>query len=189
MGRRGPKPKTDEQRKHEGTFRHRPDSDTKPRPVGEATKPKWLSKEATEVWDRMADQLHKLAMLTPIDADAFALTCEWAALAERAAQKVNENADGYMSDTGKQSSPHLTAFAKASDMYLKLSDRFGLTPAARQSLTGFLRAPSGGETPTGEPDGDKGKGKGKAQKDTSKGTATKARAKLIRFADRHGRTL
>jgi len=182
---RGPKPKTDEQKKHEGTFRPGRANDTKPTPLGCASKPRWLSKEAIVVWDRLSNHLEKLSMLTPVDADAFALTCEWAVLAERAAAKVNKTASAYLIETPNghtQASPHLTAFTKASDMYLKFSDRFGLTPTARQSLTGFLRAPSA-ET-SREQDGQQA-----SKKNNAKGSETKARGKLVRFKDRTGRSL
>ncbi len=137
----GPKVKTDAQKKHEGTFRSGR-ANPAPEPAACARMPSTLSTGAKAVWKRLAPSLAQLSMLTTADRDVFVLYCEWVATAEEAAKGVKAGAFIFETASGhRQVSPDLTVFKQASEMVIKLADRFGLTPTSTTSIlinVGFL---------------------------------------------------
>ena len=79
----------------------------------------------------------------------------------------------------RQVSPEVTLYKNSVDRYIKLADRFGMTPAARQQLCGFLWNP---EVPA-EPAAGGGDGEHRDDDKTEPG------GKVLRMADRTGRPI
>ena len=87
----------------------------------------------------MAPHLHQLRLLTPVDRRAMTLLVEWWAAAVGAASKLRRD-KSFIGKTG-QINPNLTAFRQASEMFVKLADRFGLTRRPGRSWSVFWRLP------------------------------------------------
>ena len=180
----GPKVKTDAQKKHEGTFRSGR-ANPAPKPAVCARMPSTLSAGAKTVWKRLAPSLAQLSMLTIADRDVFALYCEWVSTAQEAAKAVKKGSFITETPSGhRQVAADLSVFKQASEMVIKLADRFGLTPTSRQDLRGFLGAvpdPSKG----GAGDG----GEAETQKPKKARRGAKRGATVTRLRDRAGRPI
>lgn len=121
----------------------------KPKPL-RPKKPEWLSKYAAECWDLHAPELERLALLTKIDAGAFALACESFALARTALEDLRpRKADGTPDRRLKglettavdrahggmlKKHPSVAVYLQASGDYRRWCAEFGLTPSARLGL-------------------------------------------------------
>lgn len=135
--KRGPKPKPTKLKKLEGVRTDRINK-AEPEPQsGKVTCPRFLSKEAKAEWRRIAPELTRLGLLTPVDRAAFAGYCasygRWVK-AERLLQKQGVLARG---NKGQMiASPLLWISTSASKMMLKFGIEFGLTPSSRSRLVG-----------------------------------------------------
>jgi len=157
-GKPGPKPLPSNVTRFRGTIR--PDRErAKPvSPKGKATRPDKLPERARREWDRLAPQLHRLRLLTPADRGAFTLLCLSYGIALDAADALQ--IEGRVLDVpqGKRRHPDVAAFMQAVQTYTRLAQQFGLTPASRQALQGFLAPPVDPETPA-SPTGTDGQSK------------------------------
>lgn len=75
MGKRGPIPKSNEQRKLEGNPSKGPPQGQSPIPADLVDCPDWLSPEAKREWARVAPELSRLGLLTKLDMAMLAGFC------------------------------------------------------------------------------------------------------------------
>lgn len=144
----------------------------KPKPL-RPTKPTWLSKYAAECWDLHAPELERMALLTKLDAGAFALACESFALARTALEELRpRKGDGTIDRRQKgltttevdrvhggmlKRHPAAALYLQASGDYRRWCDQFGLTPSARIGLRPARSSgPSSSTGGAGDDDGSAG---------------------------------
>lgn len=128
----------------------RPDRINHDEPVpgqGVVTAPEWLDGVGLEVWGELAPDLIRQGVLTPWDAEAFAMACDSVRLYREARDRVE--ADGLMI-TGARGSdikhPMLQVQRDAAATFASLAARFGLTPSDRAKLSiGGADEPKGAE--------------------------------------------
>lgn len=137
MSMRGQKPKPTRLKKLEGVRTSRiNENEPEPGP-GKVTCPGFLSKEAKAEWRRIAPELTRLGLLTPIDRAAFAAYCasyaRWAKVEMKLLDKgvLVKGAKGQII-----TSPLLWISTSAMKQMLKFGVEFGLTPSSRSRLVG-----------------------------------------------------
>ena len=112
-------------------------------PAGMPTPPVHLDDYALEEWNRLADGLHHMGVLSVVDQGAFAACCEaysdWRHAAEemnkvKTEQSVLDSMVQY-THNGNQIQQTLVGVKNvARDKYLDACKQFGLTPAARTKM-------------------------------------------------------
>jgi len=134
---RGPKPKPTKLKKLEGVRTDRINENEPEPKAGKVTCPRFLSKEGKAEWRRIAPELTRLGLLTPVDRAAFAAYCasygHWVKT-ERLLQEQGVLARGNKDQI--IASPLLWISTSASKMMLKFGVEFGLTPSSRSRLIG-----------------------------------------------------
>lgn len=137
MGKRGPAPTPTALRVLHGETKPSRINRNEPQPIaGTPRPPRWLRKEARPYWRDLVRQLEPMRVLTLADAGALAMLAD-AELDYVEAQKditdrggqVILGANGYVRNPAVMNKNH--AFRR----YRDLAVQFGLTPAARVSLT------------------------------------------------------
>jgi len=129
----GPPPKPTNLRLLQGNPGRRPINRREPKPDAELpSPPEHLSETARAEWSRMAEQLHRLGLLTSIDRAAFAAYCvvygRWIE-AEQALKKtgpVVRSASGH-----PMLSPFYTVAHQSLAQLRAYLSEFGMTPASR----------------------------------------------------------
>ena len=99
-----------------------------PQPSGKAEQPEWLGEQAKELWQRNAQELENLGLLTGLDGPAFAALCTWYS-AFRHYAELHEQALG--------PADAKVVFSRMRDSSAELrrwSGEFGLSPVARMKL-------------------------------------------------------
>ncbi|GAA2789980.1 phage terminase small subunit P27 family [Streptomyces showdoensis] len=156
MGKRGPAPKPTALRVLHGDRKDRINTE-EPRPAeGDVAPPAWLSNEAVEVWDTLADQLTATGVLTGWDVEAFANWCDAVARRRAAAEHVDQegavvehpvfNKNGDQTGVRMGKNPWLLALDAADAQVQRYGARFGLTPSDRAQLhIGGQEKPGGAE--------------------------------------------
>jgi P27 family predicted phage terminase small subunit len=115
--------------------------------------PSHLSPHAVEEWQRIGPELHRLHLLTTLDAAMFEVYCEsyaqWRValeLIERCAADVPVTrgllVQGSVAD--KVQNPLLIVARKAAEAMIAVAGEFGLSPRARARLAAAGFPPSGG---------------------------------------------
>jgi len=113
-------------------------------PTPEVTKveaPEFLGAREREIFDKMAEKLFDLGVLTEIDAGALTryatILVRWMDAARQMAEGVATHI-AIKDDEGKVKSfmptPPYMVFNKSNEQLMKLESEFGLTPAARPRL-------------------------------------------------------
>lgn len=127
MGERGPAPKPTHLKVLQGDRRDRI-NDAEPQPSsGDVAPPFALTKQAQQVWDRLAPDLQAKGVLTPWDVDLFAELCE-------AVVRLREKRRGSRQKAEKGGASPMREYQTALDMVVKLASRFGMTPSDRSKL-------------------------------------------------------
>lgn len=141
MGRRGPPKKPRRLSELEGNPGHRPLPDV-PEPTIAARPPKcpaWVCPRGKTIWRRCAAPLHKLGLLTEIDADSLAsychsfgryLECEEQVTKEGILVEVINN----KCKKNMVRNPAIAASKQYLDSAMRIAARFGLTPSDRMAL-------------------------------------------------------
>jgi P27 family predicted phage terminase small subunit len=114
----------------------RPVNPREPQPERKAPRcPDHLDAEAKKEWKRLSKLLLKLGVLTEADGMALACLCQtWSTLG-KAQRKLNETGLLFKTPSGYvQQSPFVSIVSACGDIVMKLSQEFGLTPAARGRL-------------------------------------------------------
>ena len=87
----------------------------------------------------IAPILAKARVLTPLDTETLASYCDCASLLRRCRKELSK-AKGLMK--GDRPHPLLAVMSRARTDQARIADTLGLTPTARQRLTGVADAPS-----------------------------------------------
>jgi P27 family predicted phage terminase small subunit len=97
--------------------------------------PDTLTTSARAKWDEIVPRIARLCQLRETDADALAAYCEAAALKARALREMEGKSLVLVTANGAEQINPLIKIAERADAFLvKLSERFGLTPADRKRL-------------------------------------------------------
>jgi P27 family predicted phage terminase small subunit len=107
----------------------------KPRP-GRVSCPTWLSPEAKREWRRLAPELQRLGLLTPLDRAVFAAYCESYAHWRRAQRVIKEQGHLYVTANARVRQRPEVAIADSSLKAMKgLAAELGLTPSGRSRFS------------------------------------------------------
>lgn len=142
MGLRGPQPTPTALLRLRGS--HRADArNGEPETSVEAPKcPDWLSEEAKAEWRRLVPELKDRRTITKSDRAALAGMCAaWAEIVESHAAIAKLAEPGAAKFSGHMIDHPRVVLNRAFERWIKLSDRFGLSPAAKTRV----RAASGEE--------------------------------------------
>ena len=136
MGKRGPIPKSNEQRKLEGNPSKRPMKGQSPQPDGDLPDcPDWLSPEAKQEWARVAPELGRLGLLTHLDMAmlaGFCVSCSWW---RRSQEVLTTQGTIYVSVKGKlETRPEVMIAKIAGEQMNAFAAEFGLTPVSRARM-------------------------------------------------------
>jgi P27 family predicted phage terminase small subunit len=105
--------------------------------------PSELSDAARREWDWIIPELTAAGRLTAVDRPALAVLCEAIAAWNTATKAIAEFGAVLKSPSGfPVQSPYVSIAAKHADTIIRLSNEFGLTPAARRRLPSFSSGPS-----------------------------------------------
>ncbi len=138
---RGPKPKPHELAERQGNPGKRPLSKTPDDvPVISETAPKFVREDemALAVWEQARGHLIRLGFLKRTDEMELGRFCLYFAMWMRLARDVREHGASYVTEsqwgTYRRRNPDVGTWLQLGDKIKELGDRFGLTPAARQSI-------------------------------------------------------
>jgi P27 family predicted phage terminase small subunit len=135
MGKRGPIPKSDKERRLEGNPSKRPMKGESPRPRGLPTCPSWLSPEAKQEWRWVAPELARLGLLTKLDRALLAGYCTSCGRWRQAQEAINTHGSVYVTPKGKiVPRPEVTIAKMAEEQMNILAAEFGLSPTSRARL-------------------------------------------------------
>jgi P27 family predicted phage terminase small subunit len=136
MGTRGPTPKPAWKRRLEGNPGKRPIKEAAKAPPGRPTCPTWLDEGAKAAWARLAPELEKLGLLTPLDRDCFAVYCQSYSAWAEAEQVLAEKGRFYVGPGAKlRERPEVAVVERAMKNTLMMAREFGMTPASRARLS------------------------------------------------------
>lgn len=137
MSTRGRKPKPTGLKKLEGIRTSRINLNEPEPGSGKVTCPSFLSKEAKAEWRRIAPELTRLGLLTPLDRAAFAAYCQSYAHWVKAETLLLDKGVLVKGAKGQIiASPLLWISTSAMKQMLKFGVEFGLTPSSRSRLVG-----------------------------------------------------
>ena len=106
--------------------------------VGGVAPPAWLKAEGLKAWKRLAPNLTRLKLLTPIDAEAFARYCRDLARWLKMQDRLDKMGEVYEIETAsgkvRRPDPSFIIGDRIERALLAYEDRFGLNPAERQRL-------------------------------------------------------
>jgi P27 family predicted phage terminase small subunit len=106
-----------------------------PDPVDDLAPPAWLSEPAQEKWNELAPMLSRLGLLTECDLDILALYCSTWVKWQEAERAIQENGSTTRAQSGyQQISPYVTIAKNALADLMRLGDKLGLNPAARNRI-------------------------------------------------------
>jgi P27 family predicted phage terminase small subunit len=134
MGLRGPAPKATALRVLEGNPGKVRLNDAEPQPDGKAKPPAWLSKRARREWRSLAPTLEACGLLTAADAVPFATLCDAIVNLADSTELVAAQGGVIEDEHGRRINPALRAQRNYTEVVLKLSQRFGLTPSDRTGI-------------------------------------------------------
>ena len=133
---KGRKPKPTELKKLEGVRTSRINKNEPEPGPGKVTCPRFLSKEAKAEWRRIAPELTRLGLLTPLDRAAFAAYCQSYAHWVKAETLLSDKGVLVRGAKGQiVASPLFWISTSASKMMLKFAIEFGLTPSSRGQIS------------------------------------------------------
>ena len=102
---------------------------------GPVQPPSTLSDAALAVWERLGPDLQRTGVLTPWDADEFAVVCDAVARWQEASRVLDEEGPTGVNRFGERIvSPWFRVWMDASSALAKFGGRFGLSPSDRATL-------------------------------------------------------
>jgi P27 family predicted phage terminase small subunit len=141
---RGPKPKPTALRRMQGNPGKRAYNHAEPVPPDAMPDcPPHLGAIAREEWDRLAEVLYRMGVLTSIDRAALAAYCQcygrWVEAEEKltATPMLLKTATGYV-----QQSPWLSIANKQMELMGRYMGELGLTPASRSRVAAYAETPA-----------------------------------------------
>jgi P27 family predicted phage terminase small subunit len=137
MGRRGPPPKPDRLKVLAGNPGKRPLKKARAKLDGKGPScPEWLSPEAKVEWRRLAPELVRRGLLTPLDRAAFAGYCQSYAHWQQCQRVVVREGSLYLAANGRlRERPEVGLARKYGQIVRAFAVEFGLTPNARSRLS------------------------------------------------------
>src|SRR3970040_350941 len=137
MGRRGPPPKPDRLKVLAGNPGKRPLKKAQAKPAAKGpTCPEGLSPEARAEWRRVAPELVRRGLLTPLDRAAFAAYCQSYAHWQQCQRVVVKEGPLYLAAKGRlRERPEVDLARKDGQFRRAFAVEFGLTPSAQSRLS------------------------------------------------------
>ena len=136
--------------------------------TGGVAPPAWLKREGLKTWARLAPNLARLKLLTPVDAESFGRYCRDLARWLKMQDRLDKMGEVYeivtASGTVRRPDPSFMIGDRLERTLLAYEDRFGLNPSERQRLFAarsmtpdpatdlFGRREDGPAAPTPEPE-------------------------------------
>jgi P27 family predicted phage terminase small subunit len=109
-----------------------------PLPAGAIAAPHWLVKEGLAIWKKLEPTLRSAKLLTATDADVFARYCRNFARWLKMQREMDKQGETYESDSAHGKLRRITPAFMIADrlerQLLATEDRFGINPAARQTI-------------------------------------------------------
>jgi P27 family predicted phage terminase small subunit len=100
-----------------------------------------MTADAKKFWRKIAKDLHKVGLLTTVDATALEMLCESYATWRDAVSKIDEFGVLVKTPNGYPvQGPYLQIANKAQMQMLRLLAEFGLTPSSRTKIRGEVKA-------------------------------------------------
>ena len=136
MAQRGRKPKPTALKVLEGNPGKRPLNPFEPTPDAKMPDcPEWLEEEAKAEWNRLAEPMFRLGLLTELDMAAFASYCQAYARWQEAEQFISQHGSIVKTANGFwQQVPQVTISHANQKIMLKAAAEFGLTPSTRSRI-------------------------------------------------------
>lgn len=144
MGKRGPAPAPTGLRLVRGDRKSRVNRNAPIPPPTDPRPPSWLSRDALDVWKRLATSLEKRECLSAWDVDNFAGFCTAVALRAEAELHLQEEGavveapvydkNGKHVGSRLQRNQWLLVAKQAADEVARVGARFGLTPSDRAQI-------------------------------------------------------
>jgi P27 family predicted phage terminase small subunit len=115
----------------------RPMNENEPRPEAKIPEaPAELSPAARAEWDRLANELGALGMLTSLDRAALAAYCGAYALWAESTENIQKYGAMIKSPQGFPiQSPYLAIANRQAEIMMRIASEFGFTPASRSRIT------------------------------------------------------
>lgn len=132
----GRKPKPTALKELEGNPGKRKLNRSEPKPAkGIPPCPDWLLPEAKKEWDRLAENLGQLGVLTNVDMAAFAAYCQSYARWKEAQEHIDRDGSTFETDKGYQQQTPWVGIANTNQkLMLQAASEFGLTPSSRSRI-------------------------------------------------------
>lgn len=132
----GRKPKPTAVKKLEGNPGKRKLNTKEPVPAkGMPDCPEWLLPEAKKEWERLADLMNQMGVLTEVDMAAFAAYCQSYARWKEAQEHIDSEGSTFETDKGYQQQTPWVGIANTNQkLMLQAASEFGLTPSSRSRI-------------------------------------------------------
>ena len=132
----GRKPKPTAVKKLEGNPGKRKLNTKEPVPAkGIPDCPEWLLPEAKKEWERLADLMNQMGVLTEVDMAAFAAYCQSYARWKEAQEHIDSEGSTFETDKGYQQQTPWVGIANTNQkLMLQAASEFGLTPSSRSRI-------------------------------------------------------
>ena len=132
----GRKPKPTAVKKLEGNPGKRKLNSKEPVPAkGIPACPDWLMPEAKKEWERLAELMNQMGVLTEVDMAAFAAYCQSYARWKCAQEHITSGGSTFETDKGYQQQTPWVGIANTNQkLMLQAASEFGLTPSARSRI-------------------------------------------------------
>lgn len=136
MAQKGRKPKPTALKILEGNPGKRQLNMNEPQPGKKMPEcPNWLEDEAKEEWNRLAENLNQLGILTELDMAAFASYCQAYARWKEAEEFISQHGAIVRTKSGYwQQVPQVSIAHSNQKIMLQAASEFGLTPSSRSRI-------------------------------------------------------
>lgn len=132
----GRKPKPTAIKKLEGNPGKRKLNTLEPVPAnGMPACPDWLMPEAKKEWNRLAELMNQMGVLTEVDMAAFAAYCQSYARWKEAQEHIDSGGSTFETEKGYQQQTPWVGIANTNQkLMLQAASEFGLTPSSRSRI-------------------------------------------------------
>ena len=97
--------------------------------------PEWLLDDAKDEWNRLADKMNQMGILTEVDQAAFAAYCQAWARWKEAQQMIEINGATFVTDKGYLQQSTWVGIANTNQkLMMQAASEFGLTPSSRSKI-------------------------------------------------------
>lgn len=97
--------------------------------------PDWLMSEAKKEWERLAELMNQMGVLTEVDMAAFAAYCQSYARWKEAQEHITSGGSTFETDKGYQQQTPWVGIANTNQkLMLQPESEFGLTPSSRSRI-------------------------------------------------------